>query len=210
MILSNNWQESMKVIGLTGGIGTGKSTVSSYLKEKGCLILDADKMSRALTAPGGAALGEVRAAFGDQVFFEDGTMNRKAVSDIDFNDPDQLKILEEIITKKVVQQTIDIVDMLRKEEYGGLVVLDAPLLFECGLQNYADENWVVTADLEVRIERIINRDGIDRSDIIDRINNQMSDSQKIAMADFVIDNSGNLENLYHQIDKLIERISDEE
>ncbi|MBQ4650876.1 MAG: dephospho-CoA kinase [Firmicutes bacterium] len=84
----------MKVIGLTGGIGTGKSTVSSYLKEKGCLVLDADKMSRALTAPGGAALGEVRAAFGDKVFFEDGTMNRKAVSDIVFNNPQQLRILK--------------------------------------------------------------------------------------------------------------------
>ena len=200
----------MKVIGLTGGIGTGKSTVSSYLREKGCLVLDADKMSRALTAPGGAALVEVRDAFGDKVFFEDGTMNRKAVSDIVFNNPQQLRILEEIITKKVVQQTIDIVDNLRKENYKGIVVLDAPLLFECGLQNYADENWVVTADMEVRIQRIINRDGLNREDIIDRINNQMSDSQKIAMADFIIDNSGDLQNLYCQIDKLTERITDEE
>ena len=200
----------MKIIGLTGGIGTGKSTVSAYLKEKGCLILDADKMSRAMTAPGGPALDDVRAAFGDKVFFEDGTMNRKAVSDIVFNDPGQLKILEGIITDKVVRQTIELVDSLRREEYDGVVVLDAPLLFECGLQSYADENWVVTADMEVRIERIIRRDGMEREAIIDRINNQMSDTQKIAMADFVIDNSGNLEHLYGQIDQLIERISDEE
>ncbi|MBQ4650877.1 MAG: dephospho-CoA kinase [Firmicutes bacterium] len=109
-----------------------------------------------------------------------------------------------------MQQTIDIVDNLRKENYKGIVVLDAPLLFECGLQNYADENWVVTADMEVRIQRIINRDGLNREDIIDRINNQMSDSQKIAMADFIIDNSGDLQNLYCQIDKLTERITDEE
>jgi len=199
----------MKVIGLTGGIGTGKSTVSAYLKEKGCLVLDADKMSRALTAPGGAALAEVRAAFGDGVFFEDGTMNRKAVSDIVFNNSDMRRALEEIITKKVVEQTIDAVETLRVENYTGVVVLDAPLLFEFGMQVYTDECWVVTADIEVRIERIMKRDGLDRESILGRIRSQMSESEKIELADYIIDNSGNLINLYEQIDRLIERITDE-
>jgi len=196
----------MKIIGLTGGIGTGKSTVSAYLKEKGCVILDADKMSRQLTAPGGDALPAIRSTFGDEVFYDDGTLDRKKLGSIVFNDADKLKALEEITTQKVVEQTIDGLVRLRKASYNGIVIIDAPLLFECGMQVLAEENWLVTAGLEVRIERIIKRDGLDRQSILDRINNQMNDEEKMTMADYVIDNSGNLESLYQQIDKLIERV----
>ena len=196
----------MKIIGLTGGIGTGKSTVSAYLKEKGCVILDADKMSRQLTAPGGDALPAIRRTFGDEVFYDDGTLDRKKLGSIVFNDADKLKALEEITTQKVVEQTIDGLVRLRKASYNGIVIIDAPLLFECGMQVLAEENWLVTAGLEVRIERIIKRDGLDRQSILDRINNQMNDEEKMTMADYVIDNSGNLESLYQQLDKLIERV----
>ena len=200
----------MKIIGLTGGIGTGKSTVSAYLKEKGCVILDADKMSRQLTAPGGKALPEIRRIFGAEVFSDDGTLDRKKLGNIVFNNADKLKALEEITTQKVVEQTIDGLVRLRKASYNGIVIIDAPLLFECGMQVLAEENWLVTAGLEVRIERIIKRDGLDRQSILDRINNQMNDEEKMTMADYVIDNSGNLESLYQQIDKLIERVKNGE
>lgn len=199
----------MKVIGLTGGIGTGKSTVSTYLKEKGCLILDADRMSRELTAPGGAALLDIREAFGDSVFFEDGTMNRKAVGEIVFNNSEKLAILENIITRKVAERTIEEVQSLREKDFSGIVVLDAPLLFECGMQQCADESWVVIADMDIRIHRIMQRDGLDRESIISRINNQMSDQEKIRIADYVINNSGSLETLYEQIDQLLERVLNE-
>jgi len=195
----------MKIIGLTGGIGTGKSTVSAYLKEKGCVILDADKMSRQLTAPGGAALPAIKETFGMDVFHEDGTLDRKKLGAIVFNDKEMLKALEEITTKKVVEQTIDGLVRLRKAGYGGIVIIDAPLLFECNMEVLADENWLVAADLEVRIERIIKRDGLDRQSILDRINNQMSDEEKMSRADYIINNSGDLEYLYKQIDELIER-----
>lgn len=205
MILSN-----MKIIGLTGGIGTGKSTVSAYLKEKGCVILDADKMSRQLTAPGGAALPEIRKTFGDEVFFEDGTLDRKKLGSIVFNDKEKLKSLEKLTTEKVVEQTVDGLVRLRKADYSGIVIIDAPLLFECNMQELAQESWLVTTDLEVRIERIMKRDGLDRQSILDRINNQMSDDEKRAIADYVIDNSGSLEDLYRQIEHLIERVADDE
>jgi len=200
----------MKIIGLTGGIGTGKSTVSAYLKEKGCVILDADKMSRQLTAPGGKALPEIRRIFGAEVFSDDGTLDRKKLGNIVFNNADKLKALEEITTQKVVEQTIDGLVRLRKASYNGIVIIDAPLLFECGMQVLAEANWLVPARLEVRIERIIKRDGLDRQSILDRINNQMNDEEKMTMADYVIDNSGNLESLYQQIDKLIERVKNGE
>ena len=199
----------MKIIGLTGGIGTGKSTVSAYLKEKGCVILDADKMSRQLTAPGGAALPEIRETFGNEVFFEDGTLDRKKLGNIVFNDKEKLKELEKLTTEKVVEQTVDGLVRLRKAGYSGIVIIDAPLLFECNMQVLTEESWLVTTDLEVRIERIMKRDGLDRQNILDRINNQMSDEEKRVIADYVIDNSGSLEHLYRQIDRLIERVADD-
>ena len=199
----------MKIIGLTGGIGTGKSTVSAYLKEKGCVILDADKMSRQLTAPGGAALPEIRKTFGNEVFFEDGTLDRKKLGNIVFNDKEKLKELEKLTTEKVVEQTVDGLVRLRKAGYSGIVIIDAPLLFECNMQVLTEESWLVTTDLEVRIERIMKRDGLDRQNILDRINNQMSDEEKRVIADYVIDNSGSLEHLYRQIDRLIERVADD-
>ena len=140
------------------------------------------------------------------MFYDDGTLDRKKLGSIVFNDADKLKALEEITTQKVVEQTIDGLVRLRKASYNGIVIIDAPLLFECGMQVLAEENWLVTAGLEVRIERIIKRDGLDRQSILDRINNQMNDEEKMTMADYVIDNSGNLESLYQQIDKLIERV----
>lgn len=200
----------MKIIGLTGGIGTGKSTVSAYLKEKGCIILDADRMSRQLTAAGGAALPAIREIFGDEVFFDDGTLDRKKLGNIVFNDQTKLRQLEKITTEKVVEQTEAELENLWKNDFTGIVVIDAPLLFECNMQTMADENWLVTADLEIRLERIAKRDGLDRQSILDRINNQMSDDEKIAIADYVIDNSGNLSDLYRQIDKLVERVTDEQ
>ena len=200
----------MKIIGLTGGIGTGKSTVSAYLKEKGCIILDADRMSRQLTAAGGAALPAIREIFGDEVFFDDGTLDRKKLGNIVFNDQTKLRQLEKITTEKVVEQTEAELENLWKNDFTGIVVIDAPLLFECNMQTMADENWLVTADLELRLERIAKRDGLDRQSILDRINNQMSDDEKIAIADYVIDNSGNLSDLYRQIDKLVERVTDEQ
>ena len=162
----------MKVIGLTGGIGTGKSTVSAYLKQKNIPIVDADQIAREITAPGSPVLDDIRALLGDDVFFEDGTMDRQK----------------------------GIYDM---------AVLDAPLLFECGLESQTDEDWVVDADLEIRISRVMARDGISRQAIIDRIQRQMSSEKKRELADFVIDNSGSLDELYVQVDALLERKTDE-
>ncbi len=198
-------KNEMKIIGLTGGIGTGKSTVSAYLMKKGCYILDADKISRELTSAGGKAIESIRQTFGDEVFFDDGTLNRKKLGEIVFSDSHKLEILQELTTQKVVEKIYEELKRLKREGFSGIVVIDAPLLFECNMQTLTDENWLVTADLQVRIERIIKRDELPEDRILDRINNQMSDEKKSELADHVIDNSGNLVQLYLQIDSLIER-----
>ena len=199
----------MKVIGLTGGTGSGKSTVAAYLEKKGCIIIDADKISRDLTKPGGEAHEPIRRRFGADVFFEDGSLDRKKLGGIVFSDDAKLRSLEEITTDIVIKKILEKVEHLKKNGFNGTVILDAPLLFECGMKDCTDENWLVTCDLENRIQRLIDRDGISRQSILDRMANQLSDEQKRMMADRVIENSGSLTELYSRIDRFIERARDE-
>lgn len=199
----------MKVIGLTGGTGSGKSTVAAYLEKKGCIIIDTDKISRDLTKPGGEALEPIRRRFGADVFFEDGSLDRKKLGGIVFSDDAKLRSLEEITTDIVIKKILEKVEHLKKNGFNGTVILDAPLLFECGMKDCTDENWLVTCDLENRIQRLIDRDGISRQSILDRMANQLSDEQKRMMADRVIENSGSLTELYSRIDRFIERARDE-
>ena len=199
----------MRVIGLTGGTGSGKSTVSAYLKKRGCCIIDADEIARQLTSPGGEALDPIREKFGDSVFYDDGTLDRKKLGNIVFKDEEKLKILEEITTKIVIRKITDKIHQMKESGYEGIVILDAPLLFEFGMEGLADENWLVICDRERRIKRLENRDGLSRREITDRMANQLSDEKKMDMADQSIDNSGSIDDLYCKIDQLIERIKNE-
>ena len=165
----------MKIIGLTGGIGTGKSTVSDYLREKGCHVIDADELSRKMTEKGASSLSR----------------------------------LQSIITERVIQEIDSEIQALRKEGGTDIVVIDAPLLFECGMESVADENWLVTADMHARIERIKRRDGLSQKQIENRINNQMTEEKKRGMSQYILDNSGTVESLYRQIDRRLERVRDE-
>lgn len=199
----------MKVIGLTGGIGTGKSTVSAYLKQKNIPIVDADQIAREITAPGSPVLDDIRALLGDDVFFEDGTMDRQKVASVIFSNQELLSSYEALTTAEAVRRCILELEEYRQKGIYDMAVLDAPLLFECGLESQTDEDWVVDADLEIRISRVMARDSISRQAIMDRIQRQMSSEKKRELADFVIDNSGSLDELYVQVDALLERKTDE-
>ncbi len=199
----------MRIIGLTGGIGSGKSTVSAYLRKKKIPVVDADSISRQLTAPGSSLLPAVRILLGEKVFREDGNLNRQAVADIIFSDKELLKSYEELITKETVHRCLEELRHLKEQKIWTAAVLDAPLLFECGMQQYMDENWLVQADPETRIARVTARDGISREAICDRMQRQMSDEKKASLADVIIENSGSLEELYQQIDRQLERIGNE-
>ena len=192
----------MKIIGLTGGIGTGKSTVSAYLAQKGCKIIDADLISHQMTDAGSPCLAEIKDAFGEDVFLRDGNLDRKKVGRLVFADAEKKKTLEQIITRRVIEKTLRILQDCRARQET-LVVLDAPLLFECGMQRYTDETWLVVCRTETRLRRIAARDGLAEEDIQKRIANQMSTEQKEKLADYIIDNSRDLAWLYAQIDTLL-------
>ena len=192
----------MKIIGLTGGIGTGKSTVSAYHAQKGCKIIDADLISHQMTEAGSPCLAEIKAAFGEDVFLRDGNLDRKKVGRLVFADATKKKTLEQIITRRVIEKTLRILQDCRAQQED-LVVLDAPLLFECGMQRYTDETWLVVCRTETRLRRIAARDGLAEEDIQKRIANQMSTEQKEKLADYIIDNSRDLAWLYAQVDTLL-------
>ncbi len=194
----------MRVIGITGGIGSGKSAVSSYLSEKGFRVLDADAISRKLTGDGSPVLREIADAFGNDLIKDGNTLDRKALAEIVFSDAGKRKTLESIVTSRVLK-LMD--EELSSERSAGteVVFLDVPLLFETGCDNKCDEVWVVTADREVRISRVSRRDGMNREKVIARMDSQMPEEEKTARADEIIDNSGTLRETRAVIDKLLSK-----
>ena len=202
--------EKMKIIGLTGGIGSGKSTASAYLKQKGCLLIDADKISGRLTEKGSPYLEILRETFGEEFFLADGQLDRKKLGRYVFSKPEQKEKLEKIITNAVIKITLDRIEELKQADFKGIVILDAPLLFECGMQKYTDESWLVKAEPCLVTERVKKRDGLSSEEVRERIAVQMPLCEKEAIADRMIDNSRDLGYLYKQLDREIDRLKNGE
>ena len=200
----------MIIVGLTGGIGSGKSTVSEYLREKGCKIIDADEISRAVTGEGGPALEPILMEFGAGVFTEDGKLDRQKMSELVFSDANKRKKLEDIVVTMVINEFHAQIEHLRMKNHRGIVVFDAPLLFEFGLQQFVDETWYVTASLETRVARVVKRDGTTREKVMERIESQMPSYEKEQLADYTINNSFDLKWLYGQVDRLLYRLQAQE
>jgi len=187
------------LVGLTGGIGSGKSTVSSLLEGKGAIIIDADAIVREVQLPGSPVLAELAAKFGPEVLAADGSLDRQAVANIVFTDPDALKALNAIVHPAVGKEMNQ--RMIAQRSTNNVVILDIPLLTENpreGLQG----KIVVDVPVEVQVERLIKFRGFDEADARARISRQATREQRLLTADFVIDNSHDLESLIPQIDKV--------
>ncbi len=191
-------------IGLTGSIACGKSTVSQYLKQKGCQIVDADAISRALTAEGGAALPEIRKAFGDNVF-SGAALDRAKLGQIVFADAQKRETLNAILHPMILAEIRRQVTQF--DARGQIVIGDIPLLYECGMESMFNAVWVVRADRETQIRRLFERDGLSREQAEHRIDSQMPLDEKIRRADAVIDTSGTVEQTQKQADALLEAIA---
>lgn len=197
----------MYKIGLTGGIGSGKSTVSNYLKEIGFRIIDADKISRDVLIKYPEILKNIKSEFGEEVFEEDGTINRKELGLKIFNNNEKKIALEKIIMPYIIKDIFD-----KFEEYyklgEELAILDAPTLIENKLHNIMDYNILITVNKDVRIQRIKDRDNLDEEQIIKRIESQLSDEEKSKYVDVVIDNNGIVEDTIANILEVIEGIQE--
>lgn len=189
-------------IGITGGIGSGKSTVSDYLESKGYEIIDCDKLARTVVEKGSPALEKLVEKLGSGILDEDGSLDRQATADIVFHDEEKRRILNSVTHQAIY----DIIDEKVAADPDGLHFIDAALMFETGSDKMMDEVWLVTCRDDVRKKRIALRDNMDEDMIDARIASQMPDEEKRSMTDFVLDNSGSVEDLYLEVDKLLERV----
>lgn len=189
-----------RIIGLTGGIGTGKTTISNYLAQHHQLpVLDADIYAREAVQPSSPILSEIFERYGVAVKLPDGTLNRKYLGEIVFNNPDEKRWLEQQIHPYVRDRFQSELDTL----IAPTAVLAIPLLFEAEMTDLVTEIWVVSCSPEQQLQRMMTRDRLSLEQAQARINNQRPLEEKIARADVVFDNSSTLEPLLKQVDLLI-------
>ena len=179
----------MKVIGLTGGIACGKSTISLTLAELGAVIIDGDVLSRELTAANGAALPAIREAFGDCVFHPDGTLNRRALGAVVFADDAARDALDGIMQPMLREMIVRGIEDARKSGVAACV-LDMPLLYEKDLDGLCERVWCAYVPRETQLARLLLRDGFTREEAEQRLRSQLPAEEKAAKADVVIDTSG--------------------
>jgi len=192
----------MFILGITGGIGTGKTTVTGILKKVGAWIIDADELSRKVTAKGMPAIAEISDQIGKQ-FVVNHELNRKALSSYVFSKPDKKMIVEQIIHKYVVQSIDETISMLTKNGYEGIVVLDVPIPVQRGFIDVCTEIWVVESPMKIRLKRIMDRNGWTSEEILARMNSQISEDEYRGLTDHVLVNDSDYQHLTSQICQLL-------
>ncbi|HSP31077.1 MAG TPA: dephospho-CoA kinase [Halomonas sp.] len=192
------------IIGLTGGIGSGKSTVARAFETLGAAWVDADDVAREVVAPGESALLAIKTRFGDQVINPDGTLHRAALRDIVFKDPEQRQWLESATHPRIRERLLQHLDRL-KSEGAPYVLLVSPLLFESGQNTFVNRTVVVDVPKELQLTRTLQRDGVSESQVHAILAAQLPRAQRLARADDVIDNSGDHASMMKQVAQLDER-----
>lgn len=192
-------------LGLTGGIASGKSTVSNMLQERGAKIVDADRISREIVLPGSPVLALIAEEFGSDVIQQDGTLDRKKLGSIIFGDKDKRLKLNAIMHPKIREEMRRRISQYEVEDPEGLVVADIPLLYESNLQQMFTEVMVVYVPYEVQLQRLMERDQLSVAEAEERIASQMPLADKREQADIVIDNSRSLQETAIQIEQYLQR-----
>lgn len=177
----------MILVGLTGGIATGKTTVANMLKQYGAVVIDADALARDVVQPGKPAWRAILKTFGKNVLNPDRTINRHALGHIVFRNRTKLRLLERIVHPRVARLQAQLTKQAAKKNHDAVVIYDIPLLFEVGIDNRFDKIIVVTAGPEHQIARLRTRNGLTRAVALQRIRTQMPLSKKIRKADYVVD-----------------------
>lgn len=190
------------IIGLTGSIASGKSTISAMLKEKGYPIIDADLVARLVVEPGTSNLREIERTFGNEVMNEDGTLNREALGKLIFDDPAKRKQLNDLmhpaIRSEMLRQRDELFECGQKT-----LIMDIPLLFESRLQHFVDKILVVSVTEEMQLQRLMSRNSLSEEEASSRIQSQLPISEKEKGADAVIYNNGSIEQSKEQLERIL-------
>ncbi|NIQ02910.1 MAG: dephospho-CoA kinase [Nitrospinaceae bacterium] len=194
------------LVGLTGGMGSGKTLAASLFKDLGAHVIDADLVCRKLMEPGGEAWKEIVRQFGNAILRPDQTLDRKKIADIVFRDPEKKSTLEAILHPRVFEYEQKIYEALRRENPKIIAVVDAALLIESGNYQRMDKVIVVQCDPELQIQRVMNRNGWSRQEVEARLRTQMSLEEKLQKADYVLKNDANVDHLRKQVTEVYEEL----
>ena len=195
----------MKVVGLTGGIASGKSSVSKMLADLGVMVIDLDQIAREVVEPNKPAWQEIVEYFGEAFLLSDRTIDRKALGERIFTNPEDREELNEITHPRIIKELFKLIEKYRREKQE-LVIVDAALLFESKMDGWLKPVIVVNANEEEQIKRLQDRDGYRREQTLKRIQAQMPLKDKVKLADYVIDNSGSLEDTRRQVEEIWRKI----
>lgn len=194
----------MKIIGLTGGTGSGKGFVSERLKARKAYVIDADAVAHEIIEKGRPAYKEIVDCFGSEILDEDGNIFRRKLGNIVFSDKDKLAFLNSCTHKYINMEIMRIIEEVKPQtNVYSAIIIDAPLLAEAGLVDICDDIWVVYADSEVRVKRIMERDSISEEQARNRIASQRSWEEYKELGAVIIDNSSDDENVERQLDALL-------
>ncbi len=192
----------MKRIGITGGIGSGKSEVTNWLREKGYTVIDADEIAREAAMPGEPAMLRLREEIGDDIFLTDGSLDRKALARLMFYDSIVMMTVNEIFHGDIRERIEKRVQQCEQDGEAALF-LSVPLLFEADADWQTDEVWLVTADDDIRLRRTMERDALSEEDVRARMQNQMPEDEKRRRAHYILENNGTLAQLRASVDRLL-------
>jgi dephospho-CoA kinase len=191
----------MMVIGLTGGIASGKSTVSAKLKELGAAIIDVDILARGVVSKGEIAYNRIVQCFGENILLPSGEINRKRLGGIVFSNKEKLALLNSITHPEIIDRVKEEIQK-RKAEGIKVIVVDAAILIEMGLHKYVDSVWVVIVDRDTQIKRLIERDKFDYKDSENRIDSQFTNEVRKKYADVIIDNNKPIDEVGKKLEEL--------
>ena len=192
-----------KIIGITGGISSGKSTVTNFLRQRGFQVVDADALVHQLQAPGGRLYNILVEHFGNQVLLKNGQLNRPLLASLIFSNPEEQEWSKETQGQVILEELAALKNQLAQTE--AIFFMDIPLLFEQGYESWFDEVWLIYLDRETQIDRLMNRDKLSLEAAESRLASQWPLDKKKKLATHIIDNSGSLDQLLSQIISLLER-----
>ena len=198
----------MVLIALTGGIGSGKSTIAQQLENLGAFTVDADQLSRDAVAPGTVGLAAIAQQFGNEVITQDGSLDRAKLGEIVFRDEKARKLLESIVHPEVQRLASEKFQAFREQDAQAVIVYEIPLLVETGALEGWDEIVLADAPAEVRIRRLIDQRGLEEQDARNRVHNQASDAQRRAVATTIIDTSTSFAETKKQVELLWQTLKD--
>jgi len=192
----------MILVGLTGGVACGKSSVARLFQDCGAILIDADVLARTVIERGKPALKDVARVFGKKSLLPDGTLNRPALAKIVFGSPAKLKKLNAIVHPRVAREQARMTREIANQEPRAVVIYDAPVLIEAGAHKRMDKIVVVSADEKTQIKRLHNRSHLSKTEALRRIKSQMPLAKKTAMADYVIDGTLSFEQTKHEVQRI--------